>query len=186
MHADVLIVTVTKVESQAVLQVFSEATGQQAKPASVGDRLYHDLGIVNAARVFMVQSEMGSVGPGATLPTVQKGIAALSPSAVIMAGIAFGVDDKKQSVGDVLVSKQLMLYESQRTGVQEGERRDIPRGARADAPPRLLNLFRNAELLWQGPPVHFGLILSGEKLVDNLQFREELLKMEPEAIGERS
>ncbi len=31
--------------------------------------------------------------------------------------------------------------------------------------------------------MHFGTILSGEKLVDNPEFRAELLEMRPEAIG---
>jgi len=31
--------------------------------------------------------------------------------------------------------------------------------------------------------VHIGLLLSGEKLVDNYDFREQLRQLEPEAIG---
>jgi nucleoside phosphorylase len=34
-----------------------------------------------------------------------------------------------------------------------------------------------------GPKVHFGLMLSGEKLADNINFREQLRQLEPEAIG---
>ena len=183
MHADVLIVTVTKVESMAVLDVFQEATGQQHKLTSIGDGFYYDLGDLNGARVFMVQSEMGAVGLGASQQTVQKGINALSPSAIIMAGIAFGVNDEKQHIGDILISKQLMLYEPQRVSTRKGRRRDIPRGARADASRWLLALFRAADSLWKGPTIHFGLVLSGEKLVDNLALRQKLLNMEPEAIG---
>src|SRR5437764_6023477 len=104
MRADVLIVTATKVESKAVTQIFQEASGERPKPASSGDRMYQDLGVVNGAKVFLAQSEMGSGGLGASLQTVQKGIAALSPAAVIMAGIAFGINDEKQAIGDVLVS----------------------------------------------------------------------------------
>src|ERR1041384_2621461 len=110
MHADVLIVTVTKVESKTVLQVFQEATGKAAKPTRIGDRMYQDIGVVNGANIFMAQSEMGTVGPGATLQTDQKVISALSPSAVIMVGIAFGVNAEKQAIGDILVSQRLWLY----------------------------------------------------------------------------
>jgi nucleoside phosphorylase/tetratricopeptide (TPR) repeat protein len=183
MHTDVLIITVTKVESRAVLEVFREATGQAHKPTPIGDRVYQDLGVVNGARVFMVQSEMGAGGLGAAQQTVQKGIAALSPSAVIMVGIAFGVNAEKQQIGDILISKQLMLYESQRVGTQDGKDRVIPRGARADASTWLLDRFRNADLTWEGQTARFGLVLSGEKLVDNLELRQELLDLESEAIG---
>ncbi len=183
MNTDVLIITVTKIESRAVLEVFREATGQAHKPAPIGDRVYQDLGEVNGARVFMVQSEMGAGGLGAAQQTVQKGIDALSPSAVIMAGIAFGVSEEKQRIGDILISKQLMLYESQRVGTRGGRRKVTPRGARADASPWLLDRFRNADYSWKGQTVHFGLILSGEKLVDNLDQRQKLLGLESEAIG---
>jgi nucleoside phosphorylase/tetratricopeptide (TPR) repeat protein len=183
MHTDVLIVTVTKAESTAVFDVFHEATGHAPKPVRIDDKMYQDLGVVNDASIFMMQSEMGSGGLGASQQAVQKGIDALSPSAVIMVGIAFGVNEEKQRIGDVLVSKQLMLYESQRVSKQKGRRRAIPRGARADASPWLLDCFRNADLSWKGQTVQFGLILSGEKLVDDLDLRQKLLSMESEAIG---
>ncbi len=119
-NADVLIVTVTKVESRAVLDVFKDATGQAAVPRQISDRMYHDLGIISDTSIYMVQSEMGTGGLGASQQTVQKGIETLSPSAIIMVGIAFGVNPEKQSVGDILVSKQLMLYELQRISTEEG------------------------------------------------------------------
>ncbi len=182
-NIDVLIVTVTKVESRAVLDIFKDATGQPAIPRQIGDRMYHDLGIISDARTYMVQSEMGAGGLGASQQTVQKGIETLSPSAVIMVGIAFGVNPEKHSVGDILVSKQLMLYEQQRVSSEEGRLRIIPRGDRPHASPWLFNRFQTADLYWDETKVRFGLILSGEKLVDNFDFREQLLELESEAIG---
>ena len=142
------------------------------------------------ARVFLVQSEMGSGGLGAAQQTVQRGIAALSPSAVIMVGIAFGVDEQKQSIGDILVSRQLWLYDLQRVGTQKRRRPHLademiitPRGAKPDASPALLSLFHAADFGWEGADVRFGLILSGDKLVDNIDFRQQLKDFEPEAVG---
>ena len=185
LHTDVLIVTTTKIESKAVVEVFQEATGHAPNPTPLGNRMYHDLGVVNGASVFMVQSEMGSGGLGASQQTVQKGIAALSPAAVIMVGIAFGVNAEKQSIGDILVSRQLMLYEFQRVGTEEGGFKLIPRGDRPHASSWLFNLFQSADLYWDKSKakVRFGLMLSGEKLVDNVDFRERLRDFEPEAIG---
>ena len=51
--ADVLIVTVTEVESKAVIETFQQTTGQAPKPAPIGDRLYHDPGVVNGPRVLI-------------------------------------------------------------------------------------------------------------------------------------
>jgi nucleoside phosphorylase len=185
LNADILIITVTKVESRAVIDVFEEITGQTAKVKPIGDRVYHDLGAINGTRVFMVQSEMGSGGLGGSRQTAQKGIAALSPTMVIMAGIAFGIDADKQSIGDVLVSERLMLYDLQRVGTEQGKLKLIPRGDRPHASPRLINLFRSGHLFWDKSraKVHFGLVLSGEKLVDNIDFRHQLHEFEPEAIG---
>ena len=40
-----------------------------------------------------------------------------------------------------------------------------------------------ADLLWDGAKVRFGVVLTGEKLVDNIDFRDQLRSFEPEAIG---
>ena len=47
----------------------------------------------------MAQSEMGSDGPGGSRFTVDDGIKALSPSAVIMVGIAFGLNEEEHHLG---------------------------------------------------------------------------------------
>ena len=180
-QADVLIVTATPVESRAVIETFGALTGQPSSPVSVGDRIYHDLGEVRETRVFLALTEMGATGLGACLQSVQKGIAALRPSAVIMVGIAFGMNEQKQAIGDILVSQQLLLYESQRLG----EGKIILRGDKPHASTRLINYIESARLYWKESSitVRMGLILSGEKLVDNLDYREQLKQFGPEAIG---
>jgi len=182
-EADVLIVTVTKVESRALIQSFEQTTGHKAMPQSIGDRIYFNLGIVNDARVFLTQSEMGSGGLDASLLTVRKGIEALLPTAVIMVGIAFGVNEQKQAIGDILVTEQLRLYDLQRVGSQDGQYEIILRSDKPHASGWLINHFKSADLLWEGAKVRFGVVLTGEKLVDNIDFRDQLRSFEPEAIG---
>ncbi len=182
-EADILIITVTKVESLAVLDTFEKSVKQKPKPQSINDRVYFNLGMVNGARVFLTQSEMGSGGLGATSQTVTKSIEALSPAAVIMVGIAFGVNEEKQKIGDILVTKQLCLYDLQRVGTQEGQPKIVLRGDKPHASPWLINHFESTNLLWQGAKVRFGEILTGDKLVDNLDFRDQLRRFESEAIG---
>lgn len=178
--ADVLLVTVAEVEARAVLTLFPKS-----KLYHIGDQSYHDLGMIGEARVFMVQSEMGAGGQSGSILTIQEGIAALQPSAVIMVGIAFGVNENKQYIGDILVSRQIMDYDLQRIGTDNhGKLIIIPRGDRPSASPRMLSKFRAAANYWETPPkVKFGLVLSGAKLVDNQDFRDQLLKFETEAIG---
>jgi nucleoside phosphorylase len=176
---DLLIATATKVESQAVFRAFRDAAGTRAVPRSIGGRVYHDLGRVNGARVWMTMCEMGAGGLGASQQAVQKSSAALRPGAVVMVGVAFGVDEGKQAIGDILVSQRLGLYELQRVGKE----RIVPRGDKPHASLRLLDYLRGADLYWEGPQVRFGLVLTGEKLVDNVDYREQLRQREPEAIG---
>ncbi|MGR3278151.1 phosphorylase family protein [Acaryochloris marina NIES-2412] len=183
LEADVLIVTVTKVESRAVIQAFEQFTGHQAIPDSINQRLYFNLGEVNGTKVFLTQSEMGSGGLDASLLTVRKGIDTLSPMAVIMVGIAFGINEEKQAIGDILVTEQLRLYDLQRMGTQEGQPKIILRGDKPHASPWLINHFKSTDLRWDGARVRFGVVLTGEKLVDNVDFRNQLQSFEPEAIG---
>ena len=185
MHADILVVTVTRVEAKAVLEIFQQATGKAARRREIDRKIYRDLGTLNGMRIFMVRSEMGAGGLGAAQQSVSKGIGALSPVAVVMVGIAFGIDRNKQSIGDVLVSQRLSLYDYQKIQTTpKGEPRIIPRGDRVTASTRLLDWFRSAdEVADSSFKVRFGLVLSGEKLIDNFDFRQQIAQMEPEAIG---
>jgi len=184
--ADILLVTVTDVESRAVLEVFRAATGIDPKPLPVGDRLYFDLGDVSGARVALALSSMGTGGVHGSQEVVRGGIESLSPSAVIMVGVAFGINEEKQAIGDILVSERLMLYDLQRVGTDgSGNIRLLARGDRPHASSWLLNRFQVSNLQREAsvPAVRFGPILSGDKLADNIDFRRQLLQFEPEAIG---
>jgi nucleoside phosphorylase len=175
---NVLLATVTKVEAQAVFEVFEEAVGKQHEWRRIDDKTYHSLGALGETNIFMVQSEMGSATPGGSLITLPKAIEVIKPCAIIMVGIAFGAKPEKQKLGDILVSHQIMAYEPEK----EGKRR-ISRGVRVNASVPLLDVARNADLDWSEPKVHFGIILTGEKLVNNLAFRNRLITQEPEAVG---
>ncbi len=182
--ADVLLVTVTEVEAQAVLNLARELFSREPRPEHIGLNTYFDLGEIGEYRAFMVCSEMGSGGSGGSTLTSYDGIMDITPSAVIMVGIAFGVNPKKQTLGDILVSKWVRAYELQRYGTtEEGKPTIILRGDRVSAPARMQQRFKAAALTWKGPRIIPGLILSGEKLIDNAGLRDQLLSLEPEAIG---
>lgn len=180
-HVDLLIVTVTEAETKAVFEAFGCATSSTAKEVTVGGRIYHDFGVINDARIFHALSEMGAGGVGGAQQSVLKAITSLKPSAVLMVGIAFGVDEAKQTIGDVLVSQQLRLYDLQRVG------KDIVlRGDKPHASPRLINFCRMAAYAPAATlaySVRFGLLLTGAKLIDDIDYRDQLVRLEPEAIG---
>jgi nucleoside phosphorylase len=184
LQADILLVTATDVECQAVLRFFTQKLDRPFKRHFGENNTYFDLGIVAGTRIALVQSEMGAGGPNGALLTVYDAIKELSPSSVVMVGIAFGVDQKKQDIGDVLVSQQLLGYEFQRVGIGPAGQLEIQaRGPRPQASPWLLNRFRSSVPDWHGSKAEFGLILSGDKLADNREFRDDLLRLAPDAIG---
>lgn len=183
-NADILIVTITEMETYAVFNTFEQATGSAATPCIIDEHIYFNLGIINDARVFLIRSEIETIGIDLSLLTMQKGIEALKPSTVIMTGIAFGENEKKQAIGDILVTEQLLPYEVQRNGTAEEENpRIVLRGDKSHSSPWLVNQCNSASLLWKGAKVHFGSVLTGEKLDDNVDFRDQLIIFEQEAIG---
>lgn len=100
-------------------------------------------------------------------------------------GIAFGIDETKQAIGDVLVSKQIQDYALERVN-DDGT--VTPRGDKPSCSDNLLNRLHQVDAVekrrgnnW--PKVRFGLVLSGPKLIDNLDYRNSLKTLHTEAIG---
>ena len=133
-HIDILLVTVTEVEALAVLleveNQLKEGHSQQKENHEKICHIGNNIGSIKGARIFMVQSEMGAGGPGGSTLTINEALRDLSPSAVIMLGIAFGIDETKQKIGDILVSRQLELYELQRVGTSSSGTLKIIRGSK--------------------------------------------------------
>ncbi len=125
-------------------------------------------------------ADMGSSGPGGSFATTNDAIASVEPTYVISCGLAFGVDPTKQELGDVLVSQSVTCYEKGRQGTDGF----IPRGARGvPADPFLLQAARVVRFDVRPIRCLSGLMLSGEKLIDDPVYKAQLLDREPEAIG---
>jgi len=179
-EATILVVTATKVETQAWNALAAELHGLFPIPITRPKYVAADLGLLNKKRVIHVQCEPGSVGAANSQAVIRDAIIDFTPVAIVMVGIAFGADSSKQQLGDVLVAKTLVEYEKAK--VMGTER--LMRGQRIESSPKLLSVFRMAEATsTDGLRVKFGVMLSGEKLVDSAPFMAELLGEEPEAIG---
>ncbi len=179
-NADYLLITANPFETRALLDVFEQASGAKAAAVTINQRVYRNLGVVNGARVFHARTEQGSGGVGGAQQSVDKAIRALAPRAVIAVGIAFGVNERKQKLGDILLSKQLRPYDLQRVGPE----RIVLRGDKPHASAWLIDLFEGvAHSTWTGAKIRSGAMLTGESLIDSLDYRSELVGYEPEAIG---
>lgn len=176
-----LVVTATEVETKA----FHEFIQGDIFKIVCGDYTYF-LGRVGCYNIIHVQcAEMGSLNPGGSTLTISTSLNEWPQiKAVIMVGICFGVDKKKQKIGDVVVSSSVKNYETRRMG----KKNEVPRGKSYQSDKCLVNAFNNLKLSWENigideekKELFFGEYISGEQLVDNKIVRDNLLAETPEA-----
>jgi len=130
--------------------------------------------------VYIVKSQMGSGGPGGSTLTTADAIMKLSPRIVVMGGIAFGANNDKQKIGDVLLSERIWAYDAEKLTEDTG----YPRGAITPVNPQL---FQMLEMTYKSKERSFGikkgLMASGGKLSDRKAFVDALKNVQPEMIG---
>lgn len=146
----------------------------------IGNNTFH-IHIGKDVSLYIVKCEAGSLGSAASILTLTDAITNINIDTIIFSGIAFGNYTKRnrsQNIGDILVSKQLWNYESGKV-----DDNYIPRGDKCSATPWLLDRFQNSALKWEESEIHFGIIASGEKLVNSEEFVMKLMNQEPELIG---
>lgn len=175
----ILICTATDKEDDALAD-YAKAAGISNTPVTLSGGTYRSLGHLGNADVVWVRSGMGSGGADGSLATVMDAIDSVGPSYVISCGLAFGAERTKQAIGDVLVSSWVRCYEK---GRKESDR-FVPRGDRMTADPLLLQAIRS----WRQDRradirVTEGGFVSGEKLIDDPEFKADVLGLEPEAVG---
>ena len=179
-----LVLTATSTETEALHQkIVGIEEGKIIRFTKDGNTYY--LGLLGKYLTVHVQCSMGSIGRSSSILTVSKAIEHINPKFIIMVGIAFGVDERKQKIGDVFISKSIMPYDSKRVGKDNV----ISRGSECLSDRLLLNRFENI-LSWEfklecGSNARqiFTQVLSGESLVDNKNFRNLLIKNFPLAEG---
>lgn len=183
-RCDVLLVTATDIEQSEALAC-AEEMNLPCRPFYTSLQTIYDLGRVGGANVSLVQSGKGSGGTRGAQETVSDCITDIHPSAIVLVGIACGLHPQKQHIGEILISEQIRPYELQKiTAGPDGGIHIQLRSDRPHASDRLLDRFSSGRRSWQGEPAQEpGLMLSGDKLVNWRDFREQLLQLEPEAIG---
>jgi nucleoside phosphorylase len=142
------------------------------------------LGRFGAFQCVLMLSSMSSQGPTGSTLSADAAIREWNPSSALLLGIAFGATRRKQLPADVLISEHVIPYEHQRVGAKPMFRNPVPPSSSA-----LVNRFRHAlDWSFQRPDSsvcskHVGPLLSGDKLIDNLEFKNSLLDQYPNAVG---
>ena len=177
----VVLMTFNEHETRAVLEAFATPGTPTPQEKLEGGYTYTPLGIHGSAEIVHVLSSQGRC---AAQHTAQAAIEVWQPSAIIPIGIAFGMNPGKQRIGDVLVSEYLRDYEMVRVNADNTQ---TPRGARPHASDVLIDRIRHLDHTCNDvadwPRIHLGVVMSGDKLVDNRPYRDALLSIEPEAVG---
>lgn len=185
-NADFVIVTATPIELKAVVRLLDPCIPEEPLPfRNYRQSGTYYLGKFGHYQTVVTKCRMGTRDErGATLVT-QKALELWNPKAVIMVGIAFGKNSTEQEVGDVLVTTEIIDYDVIRIG-SDGI---VDRGSRPLSSRNLLDIFEQA-YEWEfrrpdGSPCKLipGSVLSGDKLVDNPEFKADLFKRFPHAKG---
>lgn len=181
----ILLMTATDLETEELHRHIKPLTNFPAIIKTPKDSQTYYLGKFGQYKVAHVQCGMGSLSRDASTLTASNAIKLLNPKFLLMVGIAFGIDDTKQKIGDVLVSEAILPYNSRRVGKNQ----TIQRAAATSASLTILNRFKNLRT-WEyfvnetdKSELICGHILSGEELIDNKEHRDELLKAYQNAKG---
>lgn len=180
-----LLVTVNDIETNSLLSRLKPLEDYSDILVAYSKNNTYFIGRFGAYNVIHVQSDMGAMNRDAVMTTVDNAIKMWNPRGIIMVGVAWGMNKGKQRIGDVLISKKILQYETAK--ISNGS--TIPRGADTEAGGVLTNRFKSCMdweyLLEDGKAAkkYMGTVLSGEKLLDDKNYRDKLHSSFPEAIG---
>jgi nucleoside phosphorylase len=186
-----LFVTANKNETAALLNCGDDFF--KFRP-NIQSTLPHDANFYNVGKfgcydtVHLELIDQASARQGASVLSISNAIDAFSPDAVILVGVAFGSGDEKsewQTIGDVIVSKTVTDYES--GIIRKGD--FLSDGVISEAGKFLISTFYSFSRTWifnlnkRPAKCLMGNILSGDKFVDDHEFKCQLFKHYPLAYG---
>lgn len=181
--ADILIITATDIETQMLHASLSPISDEGLLEIRHKDSVYYagKLGEYNV--VHCQCTNMGAQERGASLMTTTKAICAWpNIKAVVMVGIAFGMYENEgenpQHFSDVLIANTIFPYENQRLNPDGSIKY---RGKEHSSESKFIDAFAVIAQNWDrkntnGEVTRIDIcsMLSGEKLVDNLEERNIL------------
>lgn len=187
--ADILLVTATITETERVHERLEIICDGGILKVDNNEQTYY-LGKINGYNIVHCQcGSMGTQGKMSSILTTSEALQTWPTiKCVIMVGIAFGMyDDEDQLFSDVLVASEIYPYENQR--LNNDDSIDY-RGESIKSSQKLIDAFSVVSDNWEwhnlnneGTKIEICPLLSGEKLVDNLEQRNKLKSAFPEYRG---
>lgn len=185
--ARLLVVVVTEVERSAVIDVFESYTNRTAEVDYGLSVPVFKLGTISDVEVFMVQAgDAGSVDVASVPNVATDAIKELKPSCAVITGICYGLKPAEQAFREVLVSARIRDLDHVKLLQKDGEVTNLERGEVVSPSPWLLQAAKTAQWQWQREndvSVHFGPMLSWNKLINAELVVSDLGERYPDAIG---
>lgn len=180
---DVLLVTAVPCEFGALKRAANarSLSWEKVKGEAAEYRLLGELG---GQRVAAIQlASMGSFSATGSAFTCYGALVETRATSVIAVGIAFGVDEVSQQIGDLLVPDTILLYDDCTVHDDEGGGVSFqyPAKARVAVPDRWLGRFRSAYGARPANPagdrpLHVGGFLAGGARIESRRYRDELCR----------
>lgn len=181
----VVITTATESEDKALFAALGENGFSRSRRLNTGAGVAQEFVRSHIQKVVHLRTSAGSMGVNSAGGILPLAINNLDAKSIISAGICFGLKPKdqgvgKQEYGDVLFSTYIQDYET----VRQGEKVEL-RGECLPAGVGLLQAVRIArdETDQNDFKIYEGIMLSGQKLVDDENFVQLLRSSYPDAIG---
>jgi adenosylhomocysteine nucleosidase len=202
LRCSLLLLVATPAEEKGLREAAAERGIPCEKVKARESRLgvdYYDLGAIgNEAGVIALPPSrddndklvMGSIGFFGTAARGMRFRARTGAQAIVQVGMAFGIDPKRQSAGDVLVSTSLIPYDNRdirpaspecpRCQLRgEGFVTDYQQVTREPARLSLIGLFERERARGHRFRVQFGAMLSGAARIHSAFYRNELARRMP-------
>lgn len=180
-----LIVTATDIETSETHKKLNPFPGHsEILKVFKGSQTYY-FGLFGSYKAIHVQCSMGSTSRASSILTVTEALTIIKPVIVLMPGIAFGINSGDQKIGDVIVAETIYPYNNKRVGKEI-----IHRGTPLNASKILINRFKSIKTNWEylitsgtKASLIIAPILSGEELIDNMEYRDQLVESFPTVKG---
>ncbi len=171
--------TATDLEDDVFSAEIINAGFQYIGQGNLGDYFCNIYSLYDTLHLYHVRSSMGSGGVHGSQRVSQVVLDKDRFDSVVALGICFGAKSEKQKLGDIIVAERIKMYElaAARNGEFQFRGDAIPT---ATAP---VSYARNMRGRVGSYEIHVGTVLSGEKLVDDPEFKRQILKMDEKAAG---
>ncbi len=110
---DVLLLSANSVEGRIVTwRLMQENDGHELDTFVMGGHLYQFAKINSISVVHIWPNDMSSFTMYGSFSAVDEALDRFQPKYIFAVGVAFGIDPEKQSLGDVLIAKNLVFYDT--------------------------------------------------------------------------